>query len=117
MDDETTDASSGILGSIFDLAKSYSTPFVQSLATGQKSDKANENAVFDERLNWNSLNGSGPVDPSASKQAPLSLLDYITGSKSAPASNAQQSSGGGNMLLIGGLVLLGGALLWIVAKR
>lgn len=114
---EQTDATGDIIGGIFDLTKQWATPFVQSLAKGNQSNQANEQAVFNEKLDWNALNGSGPVDAQTAKQAPLSLLDFVTGSRTNPGAGAASSSGMGGMIVPLVLIGVGGLLFFVVLKK
>jgi len=75
---------SNLIGDAF----KFATPFAQKLV-GTSSTPA---AVQADVIKTAALNGSGPNDPTLAKQAPLGILDFITG-KNAATPAAQGSSG------------------------
>lgn len=67
----------------------FATPFAQNLLGQSSTPKA----VQTETLKNASLNGSGPNDPSLAKQAPLGLMDFITGNSGGDAGGKSVSNG------------------------
>lgn len=77
-------------GGLISDAFKFATPFAQKVL-GQSSTPSQVQA---QTLRDASLNGSGPNDPTLAKQAPLGLMDFITGlSGGAGAGQASVNSG------------------------
>lgn len=74
----------------------FATPFAQKYL-GQSTTPAQ---IQTQTLRDASLNGSGPNDPTLAKQAPLGLMDYITG--------LSGGRGAGEASVAGGLKTAGG---------
>lgn len=108
--DETTDTTgaSSTLFNILDDGLKFATPFAQSLL-GQKSTPAQIQA---QTLKDATLNGSGPLDPTLAKQAPLGLIDFITGGK---VTGATRQAGAGGLTSGPNYTILGFAAIALVA--
>jgi hypothetical protein len=93
------------LQSITDLAGKTVVPIIQKSALGTEYVE-NEQALQAERNRWNSLNGSGPVDPEQAANSPKGLWGLILG-QTVDTKTGQITSGKNvPYLLIGGVVLV-----------
>lgn len=109
-------AEQNLLGSIMSSALEFATPFAQSVLQKQTTPKQ----LQQERVTNNALNGSGPNDPTLANQAPLGLVDFLTGARltgQSGTSGLQQPRSGisGTMLVVVGVAVV--AVFVILSKR
>ena len=57
--------SSGFFDGFWSVADKFAAPLAQAYVVGQNGVPGSENGMIQERLRFNALNGSGPVDPAA----------------------------------------------------
>lgn len=96
-----------------DLSKQWSTPLAERLIWNRPVTQESEGRLLqEERIRLDRLNGSGPVDAQASRNAPNSLFEFILG---------KQTGAGGAvnynyvpLMLFAGLAL---AAFWFLARR
>lgn len=108
--------SQNLLGSLITSAFQFATPFAQNLL-GQSSTPTQ---LQQQTLKDAALNGSGPIDPTLAKQAPLGLTDFLTGGR-LTGQTANNSGGGGlssqNNLTFIGIIVIALVAVVVILKR
>lgn len=89
--------SSGFFDGFWSVADKFAAPLAQAYVVGQNGVPGSENGMIQERLRFNALNGSGPVDPAAAQNSPASIWEFLTGQR---GTTQAPSSGGGGLFLV-----------------
>lgn len=113
MADDSSDPS-GDSGGFFDgfwsVADKFAAPLANAYVVGANGNGGSENGMIQERLRYNALNGSGPVDPAAAQNSPASLWEFLTGQRNSAQAPIPGFSGP--------IVLIGVALVaWLLLRR
>lgn len=117
---DSTDATGtdNILGSIFQSALTFATPFAQKALGVSSTPQQTANQTLKDAA----LNGSGPADPTLANQSPLGLWDFITGSRLSGQSPSNAGQGGlfsGNQsgLTFIGVIAIAVIAVFVVLRR
>ena len=94
---------------LFQSAQQLVTPLANRL---MDENDATRNAL-NESIEYNRLNGSGPVDPALAERSPQTYREFLFGNPAGGLSPLAQG-GGMNMLIMGGLIL---ALGYFIFRR
>jgi hypothetical protein len=105
------------VGRLFDLGQAFAAPLAQKIAGGKVGTEAGEKAYVDEKIRVNALNGSGPNDPNAAKDAPVGILDFITGRNRGSATGTGAISGSTMNPLWLAVIALGALLVLMQFRR
>lgn len=101
--------SSDVWRGLFDIGQRLASPLAERLMGESDS---NRNAL-NESIEYNRLNGSGPVNPALAERAPQTYSEFLFGN---PAGGGSVLSRGGNanLLIMGGLLV---ALTYFIFRR
>lgn len=102
-----------LVSGLFNLGTALAVPFVQKLAGSRVEPSRAEQAMLAERINYASLNGSGPNDPKEAARAPQGTLDFITGMN---ASTSDVKPDGSNKLWLA-IAALGAVLVFLALRK